>query len=332
MIALLVSVTLISCKESDDFISKNTILLDTIVSIKIYDDDIKEETLDEIIAYISTLEEKLSFTIEGSDIWQINENNGSWVNVSKETIELIKMSIEISQLSDGLFDISSGPLINLWGISPPEGYYPTTDEIDEAIEKINYKNIEIDETNQKVKIQKHMNINLGAIAKGYIADKVKVLMTEKSIDHGIINLGGNVLLIGNKPSGKLFEIGVAKPYALRGELVATIKIEDVAMVSSGIYERYFEYEDKKYHHILNPLTGYPENNTIQSVSIITDSSGRADALSTAIFLLGVEKGLAVIEADPTVEVVFVTKANKIIPSSGLKDIITVVSDSGYELI
>ena len=330
ILILVLSATLISCKDSDDFISKNTIMMDTIVSIKIYDDNVKEDIFVGIIAYIADLENKLSFSIEGSDIWNINKNAGKWIEVSDETIELINKSKEISQISSGYFDISSGPLIDLWHISPPEGYYPTEDEITEAKSHIDYTKIQTD--GNKVKIEDGMNINFGAIAKGYISDKAKEYMVEENIKYGIINLGGNVLVINKKPSGKKFAIGIAKPFSNRGELVGNIEIDDLALVSSGVYERYFVYKEEQYHHLLNPFTGYPEKNGIEAVSIICSEATNADAYSTAIFLLGLEDGLEVVESNENIEAIFLTDDKKIVVTSGIEGKLVVNEKSGYTLL
>lgn len=154
-------------------------------------------------------------------------------------------------------------------------------------------------------------IDLGAIAKGYIADQVKTYLKKQGIKHAIINLGGNVDVIGTKPDGSKYNIGIQKPFDESGEAITSVQLKDQTVVTSGIYERYFKKNGKLYHHILDPRTGYPCENNLYSVSIITDSSTKADALSTTCFLLGYEKGMELIQSMDGVEAIFITDDEKV---------------------
>lgn len=315
------------------YISDSEFLLDTIVTIKLYG---YEDTaiFEEVFNYIRNLEKLLSVHIEGSDMWHLKQNAGKqWTEVSKYTIEIIQHSIEISLVSEGFFDITAGPLINLWDIDPPYGHYPSERERENALALINYKDIEIDKDHNRIYLEREgMEANLGAIAKGYIADKVKQHLIEKGIDRGIINLGGNVLLIGNRSNGKDFKIGVQDPDSLRGEYLGLVSASDKSIVSSGTYERYFIYENKKYHHILNPFTGFPQENGLKGVSIISNDSTNGDAFSTTIFLLGIEKGMTLVESREDLEAIFVTDDNKLYLSSGLKERFELAPESGYVIV
>ena len=152
-----------------------------------------------------------------------------------------------------------------------------------------------------------MGINLGAIAKGYIADKMKDYLLEEGVESAIIDLGGNVLCVGQRPDGSPFRIGVQMPFADRSETAAVMEISDKSVVSSGIYERYFEQDGVLYHHILNPSTGYPYENDLVSVTIISDESVDGDGLSTTCFALGLDKGMELINSLPDVQAVFITE-------------------------
>ncbi len=314
------------------YISDSEFLLDTIATIKIYghnDTSILKEAFD----YIKSLENVLSVHIEGSDLWRLGKNAGvKWTSVSSDTIALFNHSTEIAQISGGLFDITSGPLINLWNIDPPEGHYPTNQEREEAISLINYKDVEIDKKNNRAYLKKSgMEVDFGAIAKGYIADKVKELLIEKGVESAIINLGGNVLIIGNKNDGSDFSIGVQNPDSIRGEYLGLLNVSDKSVVSSGVYERFFIYEGESYHHILNPFTGFPQDNELKGVCVVSDSSTDGDAFSTAMFLMGKDEGMELINNTEGIDVIFITKDNELYLSSGLKDIFELAPGSGYAI-
>ena len=182
---------------------------------------------------------------------------------------------------------------------------PADKDIQAALPFINYEDVAV-EGNKLTFAKEGMELDLGAIAKGYIADKMKDFLVSKGVKSATINLGGNVLCIGKKPDNTPFRIGIQKPFADRSETIAVLDIEDKSVVSSGIYERYFEKNGTFYHHILNPDTGYPYNNHLVSVTIISDQSVDGDGLSTSCFALGLEKGMDLINSIPDVHAVFIT--------------------------
>lgn len=304
---------------NDDLkISKNEFMLDTMITITIFgtEDDL---AINELFKVISELENKLSIHKEGSELDLIRNNAGiKPIKVSEDTLSIFEKSIEYSIQSEGLFDITSAPLIDLWAIGSEEQHLPSQTEIKSAIELINYDKIIINNDNSTVFIDnKDMYANLGAIAKGYIADKVAEKARELNIESAILNLGGNVLLIGSKPDGSNFKVGIQDPDETRGGYMGIFEGSNLSIVTSGDYERYFIENGVKYHHILNPYTGYPAQNNIKSVSIITNTSFDGDALSTSVLLMGIEKGLELIENTENTEAIFITKDNKIILSKGI---------------
>lgn len=175
---------------------------------------------------------------------------------------------------------------------------------------MDYKNILIKDNTIQL-LDPYASIDVGAIAKGYIADKLKDYLKDHGIRHALINLGGNVLAMGKKLDGSEYNIGIQKPFDQTGEPITSIRLSDKSVVTSGTYQRYFESEGKMYHHILDPHTGYPCENNLHSVTIITNSSLTADALSTTCFLLGYDKGLRLINQLDNVDAVFITKDNEI---------------------
>ena len=160
-------------------------------------------------------------------------------------------------------------------------------------------------------------MDLGFIAKGFIADRLKESLLEKGVESALINLGGNILAVGSKPDGSPFEIGVRKPFDTQNTALTTLSLSDRSLVSSGVYERYFEKDGKRYHHLLDPFTGYPVENGLLGVTILSSSSMEGDALSTTAFVLGPEEGMALIESLPDTEAVFITEDYKLHYSSGL---------------
>ena len=189
---------------------------------------------------------------------------------------------------------------------------------------VDYKNIELKDN---LLTWKHpgMGLDLGAIAKGYIADRMKDFLVSKGVKSAIINLGGNVLCIGESPEGRPFQVGIQKPFSERGESLLSLEITDQSVVSSGIYERYFEKDGVLYHHILNPKTGYPYENDLLSVSIISDRSVDGDGLSTTCFSLGLEKGMELIDSLEDVEAIFITKDETVHYSKDFEQKIKVTS-------
>lgn len=250
-----------------------------------------------------------------SEVYKINSNQSGFVEVSGETLEIIKDSKYYSTLSMGAFDITISPIVDLWDINN-NPHIPDKKNIEGALKYINYKDILFND--DKVKLShKQQGIDLGGIAKGYVADKIKDFLKKQKISSAIINLGGNILTIGEN-NNKDFTIGIKKPFGESDtDYSATIKITDKSVVTSGIYERYFKKNDKIYHHILNPETGYPAQNNLYSVTIISDKSEAGDALSTAVFVLGLDEGLSIINSLDNIYAVFITKDYKIHLSDGL---------------
>lgn len=299
--------------------SKTEFLLGTVVTIKIYDEN-KEDILDSAFDRIKVLDDQISAEKQASEISKINENAGiKPINVSKDVFRLIESGKDHSQLADGLFDISVGPLTKLWHIGFPDARKPEQSEIDQVLPLIDYKNIALDQENQTVFLtEKGMKLDLGAIAKGFITDEVVSVLKEAEVTSAIVDLGGNIYALGKNPSGDQWFIGIQDPFSTRGNIVGKIKQENKSVVTSGIYERYLEVDDVKYHHLLNPNDGYPYQNDIAGVTIITASSTDADALSTAVFSQGIDQGMEYIEQFEDAEAIFIDHNKNVYLTSGIK--------------
>lgn len=273
--------------------------------------------LSEALALCDKYELLFSRTDSRSTLYKVN--NGECTNIPKELAELILLGTDYGRISNGLFDISIGSVSSLWDFTADKPSVPDAAAISEALKHVDYTKIKLAECSDgtyDIDIPEGMILDLGAIAKGYIADRLKEFLLEKDIDRAIINLGGNVLCIGAKTSSSDFTIGIKKPFANDGTTLVNLSLSDKSAVSSGTYERYFKDGDKFYHHILNPATGYPYDNELCGVTIVSDMSVTGDCLSTTCFALGLDKGMELIEATENVEAVFVTNDGQTHYSSG----------------
>lgn len=303
--------TLCSCSlpsKNDKGYTKNGFYLDTIITITLYCDDAKEQ-VNNCFKIAEKYDNLLSRTKENSDVSRINNAKGQFVEVDADTIELVNQGIYYGELSNGAFDITIGRLTTLWDIQN-RTVPPTEAEIADKA-GFSYKNIEVNGNSVRLLSDKEM-IDLGGIAKGYIADKIKEYLLSQGINEGVINLGGNVVCLDKKNGKTEYNIGIQKPFDESGQPLCSVSVYNKSIVTSGDYQRYFEYNGVKYHHILDVVTGYPVENDLDSVTIISDSSTAGDALSTIAFTYGLDKGKTFIESLPDTEAIFVCKDGKVI--------------------
>lgn len=303
---LAASLTLCGCSgnSNNKTLSYTDVLFDTIIQIDIFD-DIDEGIITDCKELCLKYDSLLSRTNDESEIFAINHADGEFVDVSPETLELIEQGLHYSQISDGAFDITIGAASSLWDFKSEEHLVPSEEAVTSSISHINYECVEIQGTSVRLTDPDAM-LDLGAIAKGYIADKLKEYLIESGVEHALLNLGGNIQIIGEKPDGSQYNIGIQKPFDQTGEAITSVKVSNTSLVTTGIYERYFEENDTLYHHVLDPTTGYPCKNNLYSVTIVTESSTMADALSTTCFLMGLENGMNLINNLEGVEALFIT--------------------------
>ena len=291
---------------------------DTIISVTVYDmpNDQAKAAVDACFEYAAEAEKLYSRTVEGSDTDRINKANGEPVEVSDGTVEMLTKALQYSALTDGKFSVTIGALTSLWDFSQENGTPPEQEDIEAALLTIDDSRLSID-GNMVTLSKSDVAIDLGAIAKGYIADQMRDILTEQGVKSAIINLGGNVLLLGSHSDGSNYVVGIQEPFSDDGTPILTVEASDMSIVTSGTYQRYFEYEGRLYHHILDTSTGYPAETGLNSVTIIGPSSTDCDALSTACFLLGQEDGLELIETIDGYEAIFIDTENNWDLSSGL---------------
>lgn len=277
---------------------------DTFITITLYQ-QITPEIREEVLNLCETYENMFSAEIEQSDIYKINHAAGEPVAVNIETIELIQTAIYYAAKTGGKCDPTIYPVSSLWDFSSESSIIPDENLLSEKLTHVNYQNIILSETTVTL-TDPQAAIDLGFIAKGYIADKLKEYFISKDITLGIINLGGNILTINNKPDGSPYRIGIDYPFKEQSLPILTLHITDLSVVTSGIYQRYFTKDDIIYHHLLDTKSGYPSNQGLYSVTIIGSSSAICDALSTAVYLCGPEDGMELINQTDGYEAVFVT--------------------------
>ncbi|WP_297634393.1 FAD:protein FMN transferase [uncultured Clostridium sp.] len=323
LISIALSVILIGMlgcgKKEEEVKSRTELFMGTAISVKIYNG--KEEVLNEAFEKVKEIEDKVSINKNETEVYEINKNAGiKKVSVSDDTFEIIEKGLKYSEMSNGKYDISIGPIVKLWSIGLPEAKIPTQEEVNKTLEYVDYRDIELNKETKEVFLkEKGMILDLGSIAKGYAADQIAEILKEQKIEKAIIDLGGNIYAMGTKEKDKPWKIGIQNPFSERGDVVGSVYVENKSVVTTGIYERFIEEEGKKYHHILDPKKGYPYESNIAGVSIISDKSIDGDALSTLIFTLGIDEGLKFINELNGVESVFVDNNKNIYLSDGLEN-------------
>jgi thiamine biosynthesis lipoprotein len=260
----------------------------------------------------------MSRNIPGSDVSRINQWAGiKAVPVSADVLRVIRRAGEISRASEGHFDITIGVLLDLWGFEGNGGHLPAKGEVGDALDEVDYRAIHVDERLSTVELKKKgMRIDLGGIAKGYAVDRAVELLKSKGYRNMIVNAGGDIRVGGRKTRGP-WVIGIQDPRD-RSRILATIEAEEISVATSGDYERYFEKGGKRYHHLLNPFTGFPVRQC-RSVTILAEDALSADGLATAVFVMGPRKGLHLIEAMEGIEGLIISGEGEITTSKGLKD-------------
>lgn len=311
----LILLTLTGCKSREP-ISKTAYMLNTFVTITLYDTQ-DQQILDGCLNLCESYEQMFSRTIETSEIYKLNHRapNETTVTISDDAARLIEKGLYYSQVSNGAFDITVEPITSLWDFTGDEHRIPDEAALKDAVKKVGYQNLQLD-GNELTFLSPYTAIELGAIAKGYIADRLKDYLLDNGVNSAVINLGGNVLCVGEKPGKQPFKIGLQKPYADHTETIETMNIKDLSVVSSGVYERHFVIDGVNYHHILDPKTGYPYQNGLVSVTILSGESVDGDGLSTACFSLGMDKGMELVESMEGIYAIFITEDGKVHYSEG----------------
>ena len=281
-----------------------------------------QKTCDEIFARVREIEKKMTVhTSTDSEIIKINSNAGlNKIKVSADTYYVLKKAIDYGKITGGAFDPTIGPLVKLWDIGSGHEKVPLVADIDKNIRLVDYRQIMLTKEDSSAYLTgQGQSIDLGGIAKGYAGDEAKKILMNNGLKSGILNLGGNVIALGEKKDGSMWRVGIQKPLAPRGTFMGIVLVEDKAVVTSGGYERFFIENGRRYHHIINPRTGFPCDSGLINVTIISNKGIDADALSTGVYILGLEKGLKLIEGLDGIDAILVADDRHVYTTKGIKD-------------
>ena len=312
--AALAAILLTGCKNYSEADIKTTefFAMDTYISISAYGEN-AENALDNCRKEIKALDSGLSVTNADSEIYRINQSAGKAVNLSDDAAKIITAALELSEKTGGALDISLYPVIREWGFTTGEYGIPSENDLTELLKNTGYERISCDDT--VLTLPKNFQIDLGALAKGYGSDRAVQILKEKGITSALVNLGGNIALLGSKPDGSAWSVGVQNPF---GEGYACIvKARDKYIVTSGNYQRYFEENGKRYCHIIDPKTGCPVDNGLASVTVIGGSGLICDGLSTALFVMGEEEAKTFWREQGDFEMIIVTEDKRVLVTEGI---------------
>ncbi|QQO09753.1 FAD:protein FMN transferase [Breznakiella homolactica] len=312
--------------------AQSEFVLGTVCTVNLYNRG-NAKVYREIFSRLREIESRMSANMDGTDVEAVNANAGiAPVAVHRDVLEVVQRSLYFAELTGGAFDPTVGPLVKLWNIGSDDARIPRQEEIDAVLPLVNWRNVRVDEDAGTVFLtEPGMRLDLGAIAKGYAADEAARIIAKARIPRAIIDLGGNVYAYGTKEGGAPWRIGIQNPSGLRGSYLGIMEVRDKTMVTSGVYERFFESGGIRYHHILSGKDGYPVSNGLLSVTIVTDHSIDADALSTGVFALGYEQGRALVESQDNAEAVFVFEDMSIRGTSGAFSYFS-LTDRDYHII
>ncbi|MCD8087181.1 MAG: FAD:protein FMN transferase [Oscillospiraceae bacterium] len=313
--------------DSNEKYQKQVYAMDTVMILTAYGEK-ADESLEEAEEAILSLESDLDPEAEGGSVYALNQNAGTAVAVSEDCFNIMSTSMTVFRETNGALDPGLYPVIKAWGFISGDYRVPSQTELDDLLAQMDTASIQLDEESMTITLPAGMEVSFGAAAKGYTAQKVLDIMAEAGVESAIVSLGGNVQTLGDtKPDGSQWTVAVIDPNDT-GSYVGLLYVGQTAVVTSGGYQRYFEEDGVTYIHILNPETGCPVDNDLLSLTVVTDDGTRADALSTALFVLGSQEALAYADSHEDVELVIITKDNQVIVTAGLADCFS-ESGEGY---
>lgn len=296
-------------------------VLGTLINLRAYG-NAPETAIEEAFEKLNDIDDKMSAFKENSEISKINSGAGVKAeSVSNDTYFVVKKALEYSKILEGTFDPTIRPLVKLWGIGTKQEKIPKEVEIENALEFVNYNDVLLEEKNNSIILRKeNQALDVGGIAKGFAADEVRNIFIKHKVKSALIDLGGNIFALGNKIDNTPWRVGIQNPFKPRGEFIGILNVVNKSIVTSGNYERYFIKDGRRFHHIIDPKTGYPSKSKIISATIVSNDSIDGDGLSTGIYILGVEKSLRIIESIEGVEAILVTEDKKVYTTSGINGI------------
>ena len=291
--AVILSLGLASCNKNISP-SQTRPVLGTVCTVQLFENG-KQKYYDTLFERLDQIEAHMSMNIPSSDIARINAaSGGQKIAVHDDTFKVIRRALDIAQLSDGAFNPASGALVKLWNIGSDAPHLPSQEEIEDSLVLCDWRSVVLSEDGEEKFVYlpvKGTALDLGGIAKGFAADELAALIKKLKIPRAIIDLGGNIYAVGEKKGKEAWKVGIKNPFDSAASPVVALSVKDVSVVTSGVYERFFVYEGRLFHHLLDCKTGYPADNGLMSVTIVSGSSMDADALATAVFVMGKERGM-----------------------------------------
>ncbi len=303
----IIAIIHINRSAKNDSASEQIFAMDTVMDMTVYRTEgmigEPQDVLDEMRERVYQMENELSVTIADSDVAKLNAASGEAVTVSEDTYDLIGKALEVAKDTKGAFDPTIYPIVKLWGFTTGEHRVPSDDEIKNELKRVGYSRINVGDKPGKVSLSEETMIDLGACAKGYLSDALCEIVKRYKTS-GIISLGGNVQSVGTKLDGTAFRVGIIDPKNT-DKIYETIESKNKAVVTSGNYERFFEKDGKRYHHIMDSATGKPADIGLSSVTVIGPSGFLCDAYATAFFVMGEDKAKEVLKNKPDYHVAFI---------------------------
>ena len=312
MLSALLFLTGCSAESSPEPVQGTFFAMDTVMDFTIYGES---GLIDQSESLIASLESLVSVTDANSELYAINQT-GSGTLTGKAS-SLMEQALEICRRTDGALDLSIYPIVRAWGFTTGSYQVPDEAEIQALLPLVDYRKIQYDAAAGDVTLPEGMKIDLGSVAKGYAGQLVAQMLREHGVQSALLNLGGNVQTVGAKPDGSPWQIGIKDPQGEDAMMV--LSVEDQAVVTSGGYERYFEQDGQTYWHIMDPSTGHPADSGLISVTIVGDEGVVCDGLSTALFVMGLEKAADLWAQSGDFEAVFVTASGEVYITEGLRD-------------
>lgn len=307
--------------------------MDTIMSMDVYGDS-GEAALAQAAETIYHLEDLWAVTDEHSEIWALNHSGGAWVDLSPETADLLAQALELCALTGGALDLTAYSAVQAWGFTTGEYRVPSQEELDALVPLIDYTKLELDEENLRARLPQGMELDLGAVAKGYTGALLAGQLRQAGVTSAILRLGGNIQAVGSRPDGNPWRVAIQDPDSQQETTLGVVEVSDQAVVTSGGYQRYFEADGETYWHIMDPDTAAPARSGLTSVTVIGRDGTVCDALSTALFVMGAEEAAAFWRDHPElgVELILVLEDGTVQITRGLEEGFTLSQDRALEVI
>ena len=315
--------------RTEPSVSTQIFVMDTIMSLELWEGG-SQEQLNQAVEQLYQWEDLWSATDEDSEIWAADHSGGEWVTLSGDTVDLLSQALDLCRLTGGALDLTAYSAVKAWGFTTGEYRVPGEEELAALADGIDHTQVELDRDACRVRLPAGMELDLGAVAKGYAGARLAEQLREQGVTSALLELGGNIQTVGTKPDGSRWRVGIQDPNSQEGGYLAIVEVADQAVVTSGDYQRYFEQDGQTYCHIMDPATAAPADSGVDSVSIVGSDGTVCDALSTALFVMGEEKGAQFWKDHPELdfEAIFVSQDGIIAVTEGLEEHFTLAD--GYQ--